>query len=424
MKQLPFWVDDHPRPQGLASPLPDETDVLVVGSGLTGLSAALRLGDGGRTVTVVDAGEIASGASAINGGMVSPDVKAGMRAVEDQHGPEIANEMWASTVRSVELARHLATRPGIDALVHDAGMLALGHGPKKLAAFQSQVDWYRQRFGVEWQVIGPNEIGKLVGGDAFDAGLFEPEGFGVHPARLAFGLARMVKSQGTALVPNAEVQSLRRSGSGFEVSTALGKVAAGTVILATNGYTTRRPSPALARKIVPVGSYIIVTEPLAAETAGGIYPRPVMSYTKRRLLHYMRRTHDDRILLGGRRSLHTDLDLVESGRDLQRALVGYWPELAEAEITHVWGGKLAVPFDLTPHIGQVDGAWYALGYAGHGVALSCQLGHELAGMLLGEDPPSVYSRIPHRGRFYHTGGDPWFLTPASYVYRTLDRLGV
>jgi glycine/D-amino acid oxidase-like deaminating enzyme len=175
--------------------------------------------------------------------------------------------------------------------------------------------------------------------------------------------------------------------------------------------------------VVPIGSYIIVTEPLGAERAERIFPGGAMTYTKKRLLNYMRRTHDDRVLLGGRRSLHTDLDLVESANDLRKALIRFWPELEDADITHVWGGKLGIPFDLTPHIGRVDGAWYAMGYAGHGVGLSCQLGHELAGMLLGEDPPSVYSKIEHRGRFYYNGSSTWFLTPASQMYRLLDRVG-
>ena len=117
-------------------------------------------------------------------------------------------------------------------------------------------------------------------------------------------------------------------------------------------------------------------------------------------------------------------NLAESAADLRETLVRLWPVLEHAEITHVWGGKLAVPFDLIPHIGRIEGAWYAMGYAGHGVALSNGLGHELAGMLLGEDPPSVYSRIDHRGRFFHTGAKPWFLTPASILYRMLDRFGV
>jgi glycine/D-amino acid oxidase-like deaminating enzyme len=173
--------------------------------------------------------------------------------------------------------------------------------------------------------------------------------------------------------------------------------------------------------VVPIGSYIIVTEPLG-ERAARIFPRGSMTYTKRRLLNYMRRTPDERILIGGRRNLQTGLDLEESAADLRRQLLGYFPDLEAAEITHAWGGKLGVPFDLIPHMGQIDGVWYALGYAGHGVGLSTLMGHELAGMLLGEEPPSSFTKVPHPTRFYYRG-KPWFLTPASILYRALDRLG-
>lgn len=423
MKQTPFWVEDHPRPEGLTSDLPTETDYLVVGSGLTGLSAALRLSGAGRTVTVIDAGEIAGGASAINGGMVSPDVKAGVDSVYATYGPRIGHEMWASTVRSIELVRDYATRPGIDALIHDGGMAALGHGAKALKKFDHTVAWYKEKFGVQWEVVDARDIGSIVGGDQFDVALFEPEGFGVHPARLVFGLARAVRDSGATLVDHCEATALDKTGVGMTVVTSKGTVKAGDVILATNGYTTRHPSKELARLVVPIGSYIIVTEPLTEEGADAIFPKGSMTYTKRRLLNYMRRTHDNRILLGGRRSLHTNLHLGESAGDLRKALVTFWPQLEEVPLSHVWGGKLGVPFDLTPHIGRIDGAWYALGYAGHGVGLACQLGYELAGMLLGEDPPSVYSEVVHNGRFYYTG-KAWFLTPASYLYRTLDKFGM
>ena len=196
MKQTPFWVDDHPRPEGLTSDLPSETDYLVVGSGLTGLSAALRLTEAGKTVTVIDAGEIAGGASAINGGMVSPDVKAGVDSVYATYGPQIGHEMWASTVRSIELVRDYATRPGIDALIHDGGMAALGHGPKALKKLGRTVAWYKEKFGVQWEVVDARDIGSIVGGGHFNVALFEPEGFGVHPARLVFGLARTVRDAG------------------------------------------------------------------------------------------------------------------------------------------------------------------------------------------------------------------------------------
>lgn len=424
MKHSPFWVDDHPRPDGLTSDLPSGTDYLVIGSGLTGLTAALRLSTSDKTVAVIDAGEVAGGASSINGGMVSPDVKAGIRRVFQIHGTEIGREMWDSTVRSVELVRDLATGPGVDALVHDNGLAALGRGKRQLDHFRATVSWYRENLGVDWKVLAGDEVSRVVGGEHFDTALYEPEGFGVHPARLAFGLAGEVVRAGAVLVDDCEAISVESTGAGRKVTTTKGTIDAGTVILATNGYTTSRPIEAISRLVVPVGSYIIVTEPIGQERAEEIFPGGAMTYTRRRLLNYMRRTHDDRILLGGRRSLHPGLDLDESAADLRRALVAYWPQLESVPISHVWGGKLGIPFDLIPHIGRVDGAWYAMGYAGHGVGLACQLGHELAGMLLGDDPPSVYSRIPHDGRFYYSGRNAWFLTPASYLYRVLDKVGI
>lgn len=424
MKTIPYWVDDFPRPPGLTSELPSETDYLVVGSGLTGLSAARRLASAGKDVVVIDGLEIAGGASAINGGFVSPDVKAGIQTVDSRYGPGIAQEMWTSTVRATELVREIAETPGVDAVIHNGGMAALGRGPRDLEKFQKQVDFYARNHHVDWEVIGPEDIHRIVGGESFDVALFEPEGFGVHPAKLAFGLARQVKTAGAVLVDHCHADSTERTTKGHRVHTSRGVIDAGNMILATNGYTTREPARDLARRVVPIGSYIIVTEPVGHDAAEEIFPGGVVAWKRKRLLNYMRRTQDDRILIGGRRSLHPDLDLPESAIDLRRALVGYWPQLETAEITHVWGGRLGVPFDLTPHIGRVDGAWYALGYAGHGVALSTQLGYELAGMLLGEDPPSVYSQIPHRGRFYYSGSAAWFLTPASILYRTLDRFGM
>lgn len=425
MKLTPFWVDDHPRPEGIGGdPLPAQADVAVVGAGLTGLSAALRLAEGGSTVAVIDRGAIAGGASSINGGMVSPDVKAGIATIFARHGPEIGREMWASTVRSVELVREIARRPGVDALTHENGIAALGRGRRQADRFERTLRWYRENLDVDWEVLAGTDVGTVVGGGYFDVALFEPEGFGVQPARLSFGLARLARDAGAALISDCEAQAIEQSPAGLRVKTSKGTVDAGQVVIATNGYTTHQPVPRLARLVVPIGSYIVVTEPIGQTRADRVFPGGAMAYTKRRLLNYMRRTHDDRILLGGRRSLHTDLDLEESANDLRAALVRYWPELEDTVITHVWGGKLGIPFDLTPHIGRVDGAWYAMGYAGHGVGLSCQLGHELAGMLLGEDPASVYSRIAHQGRFYYTGGEAWFLTPASYLYRTLDKLGI
>lgn len=424
MIQAPFWVLDSPRPIGLGSDeLPTEADYVIVGSGLTGISAGLRLAGSGASVVVMDSQDIAAGASSINGGMVSPDVKAGIRAVEASHGPEIAAEIWHASVRSVDIVTDMCARYGVDAAINRDGMAALALGDRDAARLEATVAWYRERFGVDWEILGPDRIGEIVGSESFHSALFEPEGFGLHPARYVFGLAAALSAAGARLVAGCEVLAIERSGGHFVVTTGRGPLDAGNVIVATNGYTGPRPLPELRNRVVPVGSYIIVTEPLSTEAAKEVFPANAMAYTKRRLLHYMRRTPDDRILIGGRRNLKTGLPLEESAADLRRALVRYFPQLTAVEITHVWGGKLAVPFDLTPHIGRIDGAWYALGYAGHGVGLSTLLGHDLAGMLLGEDPTSPFARIPHNGRLYYRG-DPWFLNPASVLYRTLDRVGL
>ncbi|MEX1038966.1 MAG: FAD-binding oxidoreductase [Acidimicrobiia bacterium] len=424
MIHRPFWVDDHPRPAGLGeSTLPAEVDYLVVGSGLTGLSAGHRIAGSGKSVAVVDSGEIAGGASAINGGMVSPDVKAGMRSVEQSHGRQLADEIWQATVRSIEIVEELCERLGIDAMVNRSGMAALGLDQRDHKRFEATATWYRERYGVEWEVLGPNRVGEIAGSDSFTSAMFEPEGYGIHPARFSFGLARALADMGGTLVADCAVDTVEQSGAGFEVTTSKGTIRAGGVIVATNGYTTRRPLPELRNRVVPIGSYIIVTEPLDADLAKSVFPANAMTYTKRRLLNYMRRTPDHRILIGGRRNLKTDLPLEDSAADLRSSLIRYFPQLTDATITHVWGGKLGVPFDLTPHIGQIDGVWYAMGYAGHGVGLSTLLGHDLAGMLLGEDPTSPFAKIPHNGRFYYRG-HPWFLNPASLLYRTLDKVGM
>jgi glycine/D-amino acid oxidase-like deaminating enzyme len=416
VKHTPFWIDDHPRPENLTSDLPGDCDVAIVGSGLTGLSAAVRLAEGGRSVAVIEGGEIASGASSMNGGMVSADVKAGIRAVFERYGPELGQEMWEATVRSVDMVTDHTRRYKLDSRIVRGGITSLGMRPSDLDGFQRQVSWYRENLGVDWEVLGPERIGEVVGGsERFSCGIYKPEGIGIQPAGFAFGLARAARDAGAELVSACVAESVEASAGGLDLRTSRGTVRAGDVIVATNGYTTERPIAELYRKIVPIGSYVVVTEPLPEAEAKAIFPTDSMAFTKRRLLNYMRRTPDNRILLGGRRNLKTGLDLDGSAADLRNRLIEFWPHLDGKAITHVWGGKLGVPFDLIPHL--------AMGYAGHGVGLSTLLGNDLAGMLLREDPPSVFTKIPFVGRPYYRGR-PWFLAPASYLYRALDRVGM
>ena len=147
-----------------------------------------------------------------------------------------------------------------------------------------------------------------------------------------------------------------------------------------------------------------------------------MAWTARRFLNYFRRTPDDRILMGGRRNLRTDLDLADCARDLRSRLVEFFPQLSSVEISHVWGGKLGATFDLLPRIGRENGVWYAMGYGGHGVALGTYLGTEVGMLLAGELDRTPFEEIPDATRWYYRT-NPWFLPWAAIAFRTLDRLG-
>ena len=220
---------------------------------------------------------------------------------------------------------------------------------------------------------------------------------------------------------HAEVTAVDKRYAGFELVTGRGRLRAGEVLLATNGYTGGW-LPTLRRRVIPVGSYIVVTEPLPADTAERLIPGGRMLWTSRRFLNYFRLTPDNRLLMGGRQDLSTDLDLAESARALRATITGFFPELSGAAITHSWTGRLGVTFDQLPHIGRLDGMWYALGYSGHGLALGTYVGHEVGGLLSGEAERSPFAEVPHPTRWYYRQR-PWFLPLGARWYRLLDRLG-
>ena len=266
-----------------------------------------------------------------------------------------------------------------------------------------------------------NRLREVVGSDRFSMALTDEVSAGVHPAKYTFGLAVAAARAGSRLIEHAEVTGVEPSGGGFTANTTRGRIQAGRILVTTNGYTGTL-FPHIRRGIVPIGSYSIVTEPIPTSLAEEILPGNRMVWTSRRFLNYLRRTPDDRILLGGRRNLRADLDPFDSARDLKSRLVDFFPELARYEVAHVWGGKLGATFDLLPHIGRKDGIWSAMGYGGHGVALGTYLGTEVAMLMTGELERSPFADIPHPTRWYYRTR-PWFLPIAAAAFRTLDRFG-
>ena len=422
MKTIPFWTDDYPHPASLAvGELPAETDVLVVGAGLTGLTAAHRLARAGVATVVVDAGSIGEGASAVNAGMAIYGLKVGPKTAISRYGDRLGLELWNASNAAIDVIEQLIRDEAIACDFSRSGSAEFGFTDRDDRVLAASARWMTDQMGFPIAYLPRNRLREVVGSDRFSMALTEDVSAGLHPAKYTFGLAEAAARAGATLVEQAEVTTVEKSGGALVAVTPRGRIRTGRILVATNGYTGTI-FPSIRRGIVPIGSYSIVTEPLPADLAEEILPGNRMVWTSRRFLNYFRRTPDDRILMGGRRNLKTDLDLADSARDLRSRLVEFFPQLAPFATSHVWGGKLGATFDLLPHIGHRDGVWYAMGYGGHGVALGTYLGAETAMLMTGEIDRSPFAEIPHPTRWYYRS-EPWFLPLAAVGFRTLDRLG-
>jgi glycine/D-amino acid oxidase-like deaminating enzyme len=248
---------------------------------------------------------------------------------------------------------------------------------------------------------------------------------GLNPARYVAGLARAAERASAAIFEHARVEEIQREGArGWKIATARGTLRARDVLVATSGYTTR-VTPALQKKIIPIGSYIIVTEILPDKLATELSPRNRMIYDSKNYLYYYRLTPDRRMLFGGRAAFfpETASSIRRSAEILRRGMLTVYPQLHDTKIEYVWGGTLDFAFDIMPHAGQLDGLHFSLGYAGHGVGMSTYLGDKIAQAILTGRDDNPFAAIPFPGAPLNLyNGRPWFLPLAGLWYKLLDWL--
>ncbi|MCZ7661582.1 MAG: FAD-binding oxidoreductase [Thermoleophilia bacterium] len=255
----------------------------------------------------------------------------------------------------------------------------------------------------------------------YHGGLVDEHSAGLDPARYTAGLAAAAARRGALLFERTTVLDLQRSGPEFSVHTSQGALRSGAVLVASNGYTGYHApglDPWLRRRIVPIGSHILATERLDAALATRLIPRGRMVFDTKNMLFYFRRSPDNRILFGGRATF-TPTSLETTSRILRQGMLAVFPELAQARIEHIWGGRVGFTFDLEPQLGVHDGIHYALGYCGHGVALGTLLGGSVARLIAGlpEDSPFLTLPFPSNPAYR---GRPWFLPLAGAWFRVLD----
>ncbi len=289
---------------------------------------------------------------------------------------------------------------GVDFDWQRRGHLELAHHPR-LAEHQRALVRAYGAIGEEARFVDRAELGSEIGSGRFFGGLLVLRSAGLHPAKLAAGLARAAQAAGALLHGATTVLSLERRGGSFELDTSRGALRCDEVVVATNGTTDRRLVPWLGRRVLPIGSYMIATEPLAPELTASVNPHGRMFFDTRNLLHYWRLSPDgSRVLFGGRTSLAPTT--VERSRDLlYRAMVQIHPQLAGVRVERAWGGHVALTADRFPHVGRhpASGVVYAMGYCGSGVALSVHFGRAVGRWLCG------------RGALPSFAGRPWPATP-------------
>jgi glycine/D-amino acid oxidase-like deaminating enzyme len=418
MKERCLWDDPAPRPRGPAVP-PPLADIAIVGGGYTGLSAARTLARHGASVTVLERHRTGWGASGRNGGFVLPGYQPDAESLVWKYGSERARSLFADSLDAVRCLEDLIAEESIDCGYARRGAVTLAGRRGHLRHLERTRRVLREQFGHETEVLGPADLREEVDSRCYHGGLLDLAAGSLHPARYCAGLAAAASRAGAAIVEGVEVLGVDRVGGRITLRTSAGRVRAAGVLVATNG-DTGAAVPLLRRRVVPIGSYVVATAPLAPAVGRGLLPRGRVLSDSWNLLHYFRLSDDWRMVFGGRASF-TPTGIARSTRILAAAMHRVFPSLASVPIEYAWSGRVAFTRDRMPHAGYLEGAHYALGYAGHGVALATWLGARMGDALAGRRPiPTLTGQALRAVPLYR--GAPWFLPAVGGYYRIKDWL--
>lgn len=423
MHEYPYWSDTlDSTPHAATLPLPSRVDVVIVGAGFTGLTAARRLALGGASVAVIERDQVGAGASSRNGGQVLTGLKVDGATLVAQHGEAKARALFDISTRAIHDVETIIAEEHLDCGYAHTGHLMAAAKPTHFAGFRDEQALLARVFGQRVELVPPSEQRSELGSDHYHGLLIDPDSRAINPAQYVHGLAAAAARAGAVIITGTGVTSVKRAGAEWIVRTTSNIVAAKHVLIATNGYTGRA-TPALRRRFVPIGSYIITTEPLGEARATALLPRNRMAFDSKNFLFYFRRTADHRLLFGGRAEFSSP-DAHSTRRAaaiLRTGMVRVFPELAEVRIDYAWGGNVAFTRDQMPHAGLLDGLFYAGGYCGHGIAMATHLGDAIARRIAGE--PLAHPFFDgHFAPIPLYTGRPWFLPLAGAYYRVMDWL--
>ncbi|WLE63386.1 NAD(P)/FAD-dependent oxidoreductase [Burkholderia plantarii] len=383
----PYWWDAAP-PETDRAPLPAAADVVIVGSGYCGLSAAAEAARLGLATAVIDAAELGAGGSTRSGGMVSSGQKLALTNAIRGVSAERLHRLMRESIASFDFLKQLVADERLDADLHISGRFFGAYTPRHFDTLRAQGELLREKTGVTVHLIPREAQRALIGTDYYYGGILIDDYGGLHTAKYHRALRALARRRGATLHSHAGARRIERlgataaGGARFRVHTARGTIAAAHVLVATNGYTGDL-LPFLARRVLPVASYQIATEPLPPGLMDALNPGRRMVSDSRRNLFYTRPSPDGTRILFGSRPAIRDLDERDAARRLYAKLVSLWPALRDVRLTHAWKGFVAMTNDRLAHLGEADGIHYALGCNGNGVALMTWLGQRIARRIAG-----------------------------------------
>lgn len=373
-------------------------DVVVVGAGFAGLSAAIELAQRGYEVVVLEADRICSGASGRNGGQAIVGFASGQAPLEQQLGPADAKRAWEMSLEGLNLLDQRIAEFEIDCdRVH--GYLYVAETARKAKALEVEMTAMDRDYGLATEWATGSDVQGYIRSARYCAAAYERTSGHLHPLKYGLGLARAAKQLGVKIFENSPVVDMRR-GPTLTAVTAHGQVRASFGVLAGNctlGEYGPRVAPDINARIMPVGTYIVGTAPLAPEVCARLIARNAAVCDNNFVLDYFRFSADHRLLFGGgvSYSARTPAHLQQS---MAKRLAAVFPELKEVAIDYVWGGFVDISMNRAPDFGRLgSNLYYLQGFSGHGVALTGLAGRLVAQAVVGQSERfDVFASLQHR----------------------------
>lgn len=380
----PYWWDAAPRQKTERPGLPMKADVVIVGSGFTGLSAALTLLDKGRSVVVLDKGVPGFGASTRNGGQIgSGNQKFRVGNLVALRGETKAVALLQEGTRMLDYIEALIAREKIECHFRRCGRFRGAMRPAHYEAMARDMEDLKRVAGVESFMVPRSEQHSEILTDRFYGGSVLPQDASLHPGLYHAGLMARVAERGGTIVGLSGAKAINREGAGYRVSTEVGLIDCKQVLIATNGYTDSLFGH-LRRRIVSIRSGLIATEPLPPGLIDKLMPGRRVYGNTNRVFYYFRAAPDqDRLVWGGRAARFGGL---KAYRHLAEDLLSVFPGLGQTRVSHVWDGTIGYTYDELPHLGRSrEGIHFAAGYCGTGVSRATYFGHKIA-LQMTDDP--------------------------------------